>query len=54
LEAGSGFGVGFTRGVLFWLFLELVLSTVPGMGRLSFDVAQLLKANAPLNNNIDK
>lgn len=44
-EAGSGFGVGFVRGVLliFALFFVLVLSSVPGMGRPSLVVSQLHK-----------
>jgi hypothetical protein len=49
-EAGSGLGVGFVRGVLFSLFLLSVLSTVPGIGRLSSDEAQLHKAQTDPTN----
>jgi hypothetical protein len=41
-ESGSGFGVGFVRGVLlmFALSFVLVASTVPGIGRSSPEEAQ--------------
>jgi hypothetical protein len=53
-DAGSGFGVGFVRGVLFSLFLLSVLCSVPGMGRLSSDVAQLHKVKTALINSSAK
>ncbi len=43
LEAGSGFGFGLVRGVLFSLFLVSVLCSVPGTGRVSSSEAQLHK-----------
>jgi hypothetical protein len=53
-EAGSGFGIGLVRGVLFSLFLLSVLSTVPGTGRLSPELAQLHKVSAVPTTHIGK